>query len=49
MTEIVCALATLDLPFKKVQHAPKYLEGISMELHPASPVITFHKEIKGKR
>ncbi|HEV7867581.1 MAG TPA: hypothetical protein VGO90_07855, partial [Chthoniobacteraceae bacterium] len=44
-TEMMLALAVLDLPFEAAQHSTK-TEGNSMTLLAAGPAIIFHKEIQ---
>jgi hypothetical protein len=44
-TEMLCALAVLDLPFKAKDHDAKY-DGARMLLFPGSPAVVFHKQIK---
>ncbi len=44
-TEMMLALAVLDLPFKAGKHEEK-LDGLKYVLHPATPVVMFHREIR---
>ncbi len=44
-TEIMLALAVLDLPFKAAKHDTRY-ENAAMTLKPGSPAIAFHKEAR---
>jgi hypothetical protein len=44
-TEIMLALAVLDLPFKAGQHQEK-LDGLRYTLDAASPLLIFHREIR---
>jgi hypothetical protein len=44
-TEMMLALAVLDLPFKAVAHGEK-VEGVSYTLQAGSPVLLFHREIR---
>ena len=43
-TEMMLALAVLDLPFKAAAHGEK-IDGLSYTLQAASPVLLFHREI----
>lgn len=43
-TEMMLALAVLDLPFKAAAHDEK-VEGVSYTLRPGSPALLFHREI----
>ncbi|MEI7901005.1 MAG: hypothetical protein WCK89_12200 [bacterium] len=43
-TEMMLALAVLDLPFKAAAHGEK-VDGLSYTLQPGSPVLLFHREI----
>lgn len=45
-TEIMFALAVLDLPFEAGKHGVTFDNG-KMTFTPASPVIAFHEEVKG--
>ena len=47
-TEMMLALAVLDLPFKAGQHGEQ-VEGLSYTLQAASPVLLFHREISEAR
>ncbi|MBN2582419.1 MAG: hypothetical protein JXL80_05075, partial [Planctomycetes bacterium] len=47
-TEMMLALAVLDLPFEAPEHKTAY-EGAAMTLTPAGPAVAFHKEIKAAR
>ena len=44
-TEMMLALAVLDLPFKAGQHVEK-LDGVRYTLEAASPLVIFHREIR---
>jgi hypothetical protein len=44
-TEMMLAMAVLDLPFKAAEHDARY-ENAAMALTPGSPVIVFHKEAR---
>ncbi|HVR76601.1 MAG TPA: hypothetical protein VMT52_19890, partial [Planctomycetota bacterium] len=44
-TEMMLALAVLDLPFETGRHESR-AEGLTYTLRPASPVVIFHKQIK---
>lgn len=44
-TEMMLALAVLDLPFEAGKHASKF-EGSSMSLSAGSPMVVYHREIK---
>jgi hypothetical protein len=44
-TEMMFALAVLDLPFAAGKHTTKF-EGAKMTLTPANPIIAFHEEVK---
>jgi hypothetical protein len=45
-TEMMLALAVLDLPFQAGKHAEK-VEGVGYTLQAASPLLLFHREISG--
>jgi len=47
-TEMMLALAVLDLPFEAAEHKTSHEEA-AMTLTPGSPAIVFHKEIKEAR
>jgi hypothetical protein len=44
-TEMVCALAVLDLPFESVKHDVKFGGG-RMTLTPANAIVAFHEEVR---
>ena len=44
-SEMILALAVLDLPFESPQHKTEFAEG-QMTLDPAGPMVIFHEEIK---
>ncbi|MEK6262775.1 MAG: hypothetical protein AABP62_29610 [Planctomycetota bacterium] len=44
-SEMMFALAVLDLPFEPGKHETKF-DGAKMTLSPATPVVVFHEEIK---
>ena len=44
-SEMMFALAILDLPFEAGQHETKF-DAVKMTLSPATPVVIFHEEIK---
>ena len=44
-SEMMFALAVLDLPFEAGKHETKF-DGAKMTLSPATPVVVFHEEIK---
>lgn len=44
-SEMILALAVLDLPFDSPQHKTEFAEG-QMTLDPAGPMVIFHEEIK---
>ncbi len=45
-SEMMFALAVLDLPFEAGKHETKF-DGAKMTLSPATPVVVFHEEIRG--
>jgi len=45
-TEMMLTMAVLDLPFDAAKHESK-IEGVRLTLVPGSPMVVYHKEIRG--